>query len=121
MREFLSVWKFSLLHSFLPAAGLPQFLYFSLSFFSFISKNFFSELPILIWLSKENKEFFHIELDRQGFSASLEAKCMGRLGLTQPRRGDQHDWTGGVAPQRLGTYSTVGVAPADLMTITEGQ
>ena len=78
-----------------------------------------SELPILIWLSKESKEFFHIELDRQGFSASLEAKCRGRLGLTQPRRGDQHDWTGGVASQRLGTYSTVGVAPADLVTITE--
>lgn len=48
----------------------------------------------MIWLSKENKEFFHIELDRQGLSASLEAKCGGRLGLTQPRRGDQHDWTG---------------------------
>ena len=45
----------------------------------------------MIWLSKENKEFFHIELDRQGLSASLEAKCGGRLGLTQPRRGDQHD------------------------------
>lgn len=73
----------------------------------------------MIWLSKENKEFFHTELDRQGFSASLEAKCGGRLGLTQPRRGDQHDWTGGVASQSLGTRSAVGVAPADLVTFTE--
>lgn len=49
--------------------------------FSFISKNFFRELPILIWLNKENKEFFPTELGRQGLSVSLEAKCRGNLSL----------------------------------------
>lgn len=68
----------------------------------------------MIWLSKEDKEFFHIELDRQGLSASLEAKFRGRLGLTQPRRGDQRAWMGSVGTPRLGTCSTVGVAPTGL-------
>lgn len=88
--------------------------YFCVSFLSFISKNFFRGLTILMWLSKEDKEFFHIELDRQGLSASLEAKFRGRLGLTQPRRGDQRAWMGSVGTPRLGTCSTVGVAPTGL-------